>query len=180
MKEINMIERSYCGSGGCMSCPFSHSDEAEMVQNYGCLPTPQQIVEMKEKSGHNWACHSDETVLCGGFAKYIKRNRPDLNINEGQLISYETWGHEGEAKAIQEANTKELRQAQEKISRLRAENNRFKEALQVYADENKYRRTLRMSQWATVENEKRFGDFNPSFMEVDRGQIAREALEGAE
>ncbi len=35
-----------------------------------------------------------------------------------------------------------------------------------------------MSQWATVENEKRFGDFNPSFMEVDRGQTARKALEG--
>ncbi|MCY9376553.1 hypothetical protein MOF34_15865 [Bacillus sp. T17B1] len=45
MKEINMIERFYCGSGGCMSCPFSHSDEAEMAQNYGCLPTPKQIFE---------------------------------------------------------------------------------------------------------------------------------------
>ncbi|WP_342490426.1 hypothetical protein [Bacillus sp. FSL R5-0443] len=126
MKEINMIERSYCGSGGCISCPFSHSEEAEMAQNYGCLPTPQQIVEMKEKSGHNWACHSDETVLCGGFAKYIKRNRPDLNINEGQLIAYETWDHEGEAKAIQEANSKELQLAQEEIQRLTKENKELK------------------------------------------------------
>ncbi len=79
----------------------------------------------------------------------------------------------------QEVTVNQFRQAREEISRLRAENNRFKEALQVYADENKYRRTLRMSQWATVENEKRFGDFNPSFMEVDRGQTARKALEGA-
>ncbi|MGG3667164.1 hypothetical protein ABES74_09425 [Bacillus subtilis] len=134
LKEINMIECSYCGSGGCMSCPFSHSDEAEMAQNYGCLPTPQQIVEMKEKSGHNWACHSDETVLCGGFAKYIKRNRPDLNINEGQLISYETWGHEGEDKAIQEANTRELRQAQEKVQRLTNENDRLRKAFHLFAD----------------------------------------------
>lgn len=129
-----MIERSYCGSGGCMSCPFAHSDEAEMAQNYGCLPTPQQIVEMKEKSGHNWACHSDETVLCGGFAKYIKRNRPDLNINEGQLISYETWDHEGEAKDIQEANSRELRLAQEEIQRLTKENDRFRKAFHQFAN----------------------------------------------
>ncbi|MCY8513783.1 hypothetical protein [Bacillus atrophaeus] len=64
-----------------------------------------------------------------------------------------------------------------KSHRLQAENNRFKEALQVYSDENKYRRTPRMSQWATAENEKLFGDFNPSFMEVDRGQTAIKALE---
>ncbi|WP_437132747.1 hypothetical protein [Bacillus atrophaeus] len=65
-----------------------------------------------------------------------------------------------------------------KSHRLQEENGRFKKALQVYADENKYRRIPRMSQWATVEMEKQFGDFNPSFMEVDRGQTAREALEG--
>ncbi|WP_216833402.1 hypothetical protein [Bacillus velezensis] len=135
MKEINMIERSYCGSGGCISCPFSHSEEAEMAQNYGCLPTPQQIVEMKEKSGHNWACHSDETILCGGFAKYIKRNRPDLNINEGQLISYETWDHEGEAKAIQEANIREIQLAKEEIQRLQVENNKFRSLLANFTDE---------------------------------------------
>ncbi|MCY8256943.1 hypothetical protein MOB73_02235 [Bacillus spizizenii] len=134
LKEINMIEHSYCGSGGCMSCPFSHSYEAEMAQNYGCLPTLKQIIEMKEKSGHNWACHSDETVLCGGFAKYIKRNRPDLKINEGQLLSYETWCHEGEEKAIQEANTRELRQAQEEIQRLTKENERFRKAFHLFAD----------------------------------------------
>ncbi|MCY8103393.1 hypothetical protein [Bacillus mojavensis] len=65
-----------------------------------------------------------------------------------------------------------------KSHRLQEENNRFKEALQIYADENKYRRIPRMSRWVTVEMEKQFGDFNPSFMEVDRGQTAREALEG--
>lgn len=65
-----------------------------------------------------------------------------------------------------------------KSHRLQEENGRFKKALQIYAVENNYRRTLRMSKWATVEMENRFGDFNPSFMEVDRGQTAREALEG--
>ncbi|MED1122788.1 hypothetical protein [Bacillus atrophaeus] len=53
-----------------------------------------------------------------------------------------------------------------KSHRLQEENGRFKKALQIYAAENNYRRTLR------------FGHFNPSFMEVDRGQTARKALEG--
>ncbi|WP_340639568.1 hypothetical protein [Bacillus atrophaeus] len=78
----------------------------------------------------------------------------------------------------QEVTVNQFRQAREEIQRLNQENGRFKKALQVYADENKYRRIPRMSQWATVEMEKQFGDFNPSFMEVDRGQTAREALEG--
>ncbi|MFP3683937.1 hypothetical protein SB847_09290 [Bacillus sp. SIMBA_026] len=78
----------------------------------------------------------------------------------------------------QEVTVHQFQQAQEEIQRLQLENGRFKEALLIYADENKYRRTMRMAQWATVEMENRYGDFNPSFMEVDRGQTAREALEG--
>lgn len=98
-----MIERSPCGSGGCITCPFSFSEEAEMVQNYGCLPDRFDIIRMKEKSGHNWACHGDETVLCGGFARYVMDRRPDLNIKEGKLISYKIWYHEGEEAAIEKA-----------------------------------------------------------------------------
>ncbi|CAF1772615.1 hypothetical protein NRS6084_03901 [Bacillus subtilis] len=66
-----------------------------------------------------------------------------------------------------------------KSHQLQEENGRFKKALQIYAAENNYRRTLRMSKWATVDMENRYGDYNPSFMEVDRGQTARKALEGA-
>ncbi|MEC1900992.1 VWA domain-containing protein [Bacillus atrophaeus] len=84
-----------------------------------------------------------------------------------------------EHKRQQEVTVNQFRQAREEIQRLNQENGRFKKALQIYAAENNYRRTLRMSKWATVEMENRFGDFNPSFMEVDRGQTARKALEGA-
>ncbi|NTU18410.1 hypothetical protein [Bacillus subtilis] len=66
-----------------------------------------------------------------------------------------------------------------KSHQLQEENGRFKKALQIYAAENNYRRMLRMSKWATVDMENRYGDYNPSFMEVDRGQTARKALEGA-
>lgn len=100
-----MTERSPCGSGGCMTCPFASSEEAETVQNYGCLPDPHSIVKMKEESGHNWACHYDDNKLCGGFANHIRQHRPDLDIREGNLISYTTWDSKGQDVAIHEANT---------------------------------------------------------------------------
>lgn len=106
MCQNEKIERSDCGSGGCVTCPFSCNAEAEQVQNYGCLPTPFNIIDMKAKSGHNWSCHHDANVLCGGFASFIKTERPDLDIHKGNLISYETWYHKGEEAAIIEANQK--------------------------------------------------------------------------
>jgi hypothetical protein len=95
--------RSECGSGGCITCPFSCSDEAEQVQNYGCLPDAHDIIQMKKESGQNWSCHSDATVLCGGFAMRVKESHPELDIRVGGLISYEIWYHKGQDVAIEEA-----------------------------------------------------------------------------
>ncbi|GED03696.1 VWA domain-containing protein [Bacillus atrophaeus] len=97
-------------------------------------------------------------------------DRTELSVKQQDVIE--------ENKRQQEVTIHQFRQAREEIQRLNQENGRFKKALQIYAAENNYRRTLRMSKWATVEMENRFGGFNPSFMEVDRGQTAREALEG--
>lgn len=105
-----MIERSSCGSGGCTTCPFSYSEEADYAQNTGCLPTRQGIIELKEKSGHNWACHYDETVLCGGFARYLMETRPDLNVKEGGLISYDDWSEKGDIIAIVNAFKRQIEQ----------------------------------------------------------------------
>ncbi|MGV7135254.1 hypothetical protein [Bacillus velezensis] len=77
----------------------------------------------------------------------------------------------------QDVTVIQFRQAQEEIQRLKAENKRYREALKIYADENRYRRTLRLSEWSTVEKENKY--VNSSFMEEDRGQTARKALEGA-
>ena len=98
-----MIERSPCGSGGCITCPFSESEEANNLQNLACLPTAHEIIKLKEKSTHNWACHYNDNQMCGGFATHIKHERPDLNHKIGNLISYETWYREGEEVAIQQA-----------------------------------------------------------------------------
>lgn len=77
----------------------------------------------------------------------------------------------------QDITVNQFRQAREEIGRLRAENKRYRETLKIYADENRYRRTLRISEWSTVEMENKY--VNSSFMEEDRGQTARKALEGA-
>lgn len=72
----------------CNTCPFNYfSEESDRVQNYGCLPTPLQIVEMCKEENKNWACHGTNE-LCGGYIAYLKRNKQQININL-QLILLE-------------------------------------------------------------------------------------------
>lgn len=97
----------------CESCPFAFTDQSEMVQNYGCLPTPYEIVEMKRESGHNWACHSNEKKICSGFNEFIEYSRKspysvdkydDIDTSKGGLIPYEVWYNEGREAAMQKAD----------------------------------------------------------------------------
>lgn len=101
-------EKSLCGSGGCVSCPFSCTGISESIQNYGCLPDSSDIIRMKRESGHNWGCHGDETKICGGYAQHIKENglEKELNIFEGGIISYNDWYLLGEEEALRKAELK--------------------------------------------------------------------------
>ena len=77
--------------GSCVTCPFNAGFTAEGAQaeNYGCLPTAMEIVEMKRESGHNLACHDDEGRVCAGLCAVAKEQRIDLS--QGGLIRYTTW-----------------------------------------------------------------------------------------
>lgn len=97
-------DRSDCGSGGCVTCPFSYNDKSDYAQNTGCLPSSYEIIEMKRSTGHNWSCHGDSTVLCGGFVKRVREKHPDLNLSEGSLISFDEWSEEGQDSAVAKAD----------------------------------------------------------------------------
>lgn len=96
----------------CTHCPFAFTDESEYVQELGCLPSPWDIIKMKRKSDHNWACHSNEKVICSGFVEFVKEypsyKYADLDMGVGGLISYESWYQEGEEEAIRKANESQI------------------------------------------------------------------------
>ena len=81
-----------CNSN-CTACPFSTSEEAEQTQNWGCLPSPFEILEMKRTADKNWPCHEDETRICAGFVSRCREL--GLDYKSGPLASYQRWYHEG-------------------------------------------------------------------------------------
>ena len=79
MTKNNTVPRSTCGSGGCQSCPFSWTEEAEYASNTGCLPTQKEILDLPKEHNVVWGCHSDFDVICGGFAKTYKDKGNELD-----------------------------------------------------------------------------------------------------
>lgn len=77
----------------CSTCPFNYSEEAAQVQNYGCLPTPEDILRYKDEHNHEWRCHSDEAKPCKGLFKLRKTE----NVNP---ILYSKW-YQGEYKHLE-------------------------------------------------------------------------------
>lgn len=69
------------------SCPFSFTEESEKVQNYGCLPTPFEILNMRVKHGKTWACHSNPDKPCLGAINYLKENNMPFSIVDKKLIT---------------------------------------------------------------------------------------------
>jgi len=74
-----------CSTIGC--CPFSFNEESEKVQNYGCLPTPIDIIEMRVKHGRTWACHSNKNKPCLGAINYLKKNNLPFKVINKEFIT---------------------------------------------------------------------------------------------
>lgn len=69
------------------SCPFSYTDESEQAQNYGCLPTPYEIMLMRVVHGKTWACHSNSTQPCLGAINNLKNKGHEYKVIDTRLIT---------------------------------------------------------------------------------------------
>ena len=69
------------------TCPFAFTEASEVVQNFGCLPSPIDILAMRVAHGKTWACHSDPTKPCAGGLHYLKLIDQDARIINTPLIT---------------------------------------------------------------------------------------------
>lgn len=79
----------------CAACPFAFTEESELVQNLGCLPTPQEAMRIQRDHGKNWGCHEDESRPCAGQVAHCREEGVPYD-KAAPLASYTRWYHQGE------------------------------------------------------------------------------------
>lgn len=73
----------------CESCPFAGTELSEQAQNYACLPSPFEIMQIKIETRKNWACHHNEDRICAGFVQECRERRIEYRGDE--MTTYERW-----------------------------------------------------------------------------------------
>lgn len=84
---------SRCADGEESCCPFAFTDRSEEVQNYGCLPSPYEIVVMRVEHGKTWACHSNPQKPCLGALRHLKQHNLPYKVIDKELVTEQSPWH---------------------------------------------------------------------------------------
>lgn len=126
------LPRSICGSGGCSGCPFSCTEESDIISNYGCLPDNNELIELVKTRNVNWSCHAEQNVICGGLVAALKENNIPFD-REAPLVDFTEYSHLGMDVAIALAQVRNgLNPIEEEYK-----NNKYAEKRKEYFDYSK-------------------------------------------
>lgn len=80
-----MCTTKECSTVG--GCPFSFTEESETIQNYGCLPSPIEILSMRIDSNKTWACHSNPSKPCLGAINKLNELEYESKVIDPNLVT---------------------------------------------------------------------------------------------
>ncbi len=93
MKNTNWLR--YCNDD-CLGCPFNCNEISEQAQNWGCLPAPYEILNIKRNHGYNWECHAGTGSVCSGFVAACRDE--NIDYKTGPLLDTTHYLRTGELK----------------------------------------------------------------------------------
>ena len=73
---------NHCIDNPITACPFAFTNESEQAQNYGCLPSPYEIRQMRVKHNKTWACHMHPTKPYLGAIRALKEEGLPYKVTE--------------------------------------------------------------------------------------------------
>lgn len=52
----------------CNACPFNDNEESIIAQNYGCLPTHKDMIDLFDTTNISLSCHDNDGIACRGLS----------------------------------------------------------------------------------------------------------------